>query len=236
MPVSVRCGAGPGDIGLAVTAALARGPKRYATMSLNTPATPPRVTTVTTNDGADLRIHTYGPVTGRPIVFSHGWCERIDHWNPQINALSGEYRVIAYDHRGHGNSTMGSREPAIEVLADDLALVLDATLRPGERAVLVGHSMGAMTLMSWSLRHPEQHGYAGAVLLHNTGFAGLVEETSLLPGVPVGLLPHVVGVAVLGAQLPFPPVFLMRPFVKWRILGGAGAGADEVDFCARMFN
>jgi pimeloyl-ACP methyl ester carboxylesterase len=185
------------------------------------------------SDGAIINVAVHGPADAPPIVLSHGWCERGDYWNPQINELAGQYRVITYDHRGHGRSTIGRRRFDITVLADDFAEVLDATLRPGERAVLAGHSMGGMTIMAWAGRHPEQAGYAGAVLLASTGYHELIETSTLFPVVPAGSLPRSVSVTVLGSTLPFPPLPLLRPVVKWRIM--PSGGREEVDFCARMF-
>lgn len=208
-------------------------PKRYRDQALNTPARTPEIRRVTTSDGAVLNVAVYGPADAQPIVFSHGWCEAIAHWNPQINALAGKYRIIAFDHRGHGDSTRGTRREHADVLGDDLADVLAATLRPGERAVLVGHSMGAMTIMSWAHRHPDQARCAAATLLHNTGYHRMIEETELLPLIPAGRLPQKIGMLVLAGTLPFPPLPLMRPFVKWRIM--PGGSREQVDFCSRMF-
>lgn len=211
----------------------AKSGRRYATDSLNPPAVAPEVRTVATADGATLRVCVHGRADAQPIVLSHGWCERAEYWNPQVNALAGEYRVITYDQRGHGESTLGSRRLGPDVLADDLAAVLDETLAPGERAVLAGHSLGGMTIMSWSAAHPEQDGQAGAILLHNTGYSDLIAETLLLPFIPAGAIPRALGVYILSGALRFPPVFLLRPFVKWRIM--PSGGRDEVDFCTRIF-
>ncbi len=61
--------------------------------------------------------------------------------------------MVLYDQRGHGASTRGTAPLAIETLAHDLATVLDATdLRD---AVLAGHSMGGMTIMSLATHRPD---------------------------------------------------------------------------------
>ncbi|WP_244205816.1 alpha/beta fold hydrolase, partial [Streptomyces bobili] len=72
-------------------------------------------------------------------------------WAAQIRALSADHRVIAYDQRGHGR-TPASAACSADLLADDLEAVLTATLAPGERAVIAGHSMGGMTIMAASAR------------------------------------------------------------------------------------
>jgi pimeloyl-ACP methyl ester carboxylesterase len=235
--------AGAGAAGLAVVANRTRAirartdtaaTRRYRDCGLNPPARTPEIRRVVTSDGAILNVAIYGRPDGQPIVFSHGWCEAIAYWNPQINELAQQYRVIAFDHRGHGASSRGARRETADVLADDLADVLAATLRPGERAVLVGHSMGGMTIMSWAHRHRAQAGFAGAILLHNTGHNRMVEETRLFPLLPAGLLSPAAGMFLLSGTLPFPPSALIRTFIKWRIM--PGGSREQVDFCARMFS
>lgn len=156
--------------------------RTYATASLNKPAAPVEIVPVTTVDGARLRVHAYGPADGEVIVLIHGWSCCIEYWHPQINALADRYRVICYDQRGHGESTLGRVAPCADTLADDLATVLDATLPRGRRAVLVGHSMGGITLQAWAARYPEQvPDRAAAVVLANTASKDIRFETDLLP-------------------------------------------------------
>ena len=61
--------------------------------------------------------------------------------------------MVLYDQRGHGASTRGTAPLAIETLAHDLAAVLDAT--DVHDAVLAGHSMGGMTIMSLATHRPD---------------------------------------------------------------------------------
>ena len=72
--------------------------------------------------------------------------------SPAGSARKG-YRVVLYDQRGHGASTRGTAPLAIETLAHDLAVVLDAT--DVRDAVLAGHSMGGMTIMSLATHRPD---------------------------------------------------------------------------------
>ncbi|MBF6172933.1 alpha/beta fold hydrolase [Nocardia blacklockiae] len=186
----------------------------YSTAALNPPAAPCEVVPVTAADGARLRVHAYGPADGDVIVLVHGWTCCIEYWNPQINAFAGEYRVIAYDQRGHGGSDLGDGELTTDLLAEDLAAVLAATLRPGQRAVLVGHSLGGMTIQAWAGRYPEQVArHAAAVLLSNTASGDLIAETTVVPMYNRGLLalPVALGRHGLGSPIVFPPI----PPVKW---------------------
>src|ERR1700733_15166522 len=84
----------------------------------------------------------FGPEDSYPIVLAHGITCAIRVWAYQIAELAGDFRVIAFDHRGHGRSGIPRRGGySLSHLAADVDAVLDATLRPGERAVIAGHSM-----------------------------------------------------------------------------------------------
>src|SRR3954447_2925151 len=109
-------------------------------------------------DGTRLNVESYGPDDGPTVVLTHGWTCSIRFWTKQVEALIADgVRVLAYDQHGHGGS--GSAGPAghtPEALADDLAAVLQAGLAPGQKAVVAGHSMGAMTMIAFGGRHPEE--------------------------------------------------------------------------------
>ena len=110
-------------------------------------------------DGIRLHAEVFGPEDGYPIVLAHGITCAIRVWAYQIADLAKDHRVIAFDHRGHGRSARarrGAAATASNFLAADLDAVLDATLQPGERAVIAGHSMGGIAITSWSERYPER--------------------------------------------------------------------------------
>ncbi|MGV9679564.1 alpha/beta fold hydrolase [Nocardia sp. NPDC003482] len=204
----------------------------YATAALNPPTAPREVVPVTAVDGVRLRVHAYGPADGDVIVLVHGWTCCLEYWNPQINEFAGRYRVIAYDHRGHGESEFGDGRVDTDLLADDLSAVLDATLRPGQRAVLVGHSLGGMTIQAWAGRYPEQVTQrAAAVVLTNTAPHGLIAETTVVPLFNRGLvaLPDLLGRLGLGAPLAFPPLRAVRWVFRRQIMSLASTG-DVADF------
>ncbi|MFG1790074.1 alpha/beta fold hydrolase [Nocardia sp. NPDC049149] len=212
--------------------------RTYETAAFNPPTVPHEVIQVITRDGTRLRTHAYGP-TDRPVlVLVHGWTCSIEYWNPQINAFAGDYRVIAYDQRGHGESERGFSPLTMDLLADDLAAVLEATLRPGQRAVLVGHSLGGMTLQAWAGRYPDQVAkQASAVLLTNTAADRLIFETTVVPlfNRPLRLLqlkvplPFLLGRFGLGAPMVFPPIAPVRWVVARQILTSSATG-DLLDF------
>ncbi|MFJ7064478.1 alpha/beta fold hydrolase [Streptomyces sp. NPDC101115] len=93
------------------------------------------------------------PVT---VVFSHGYCLSQDSWHFQRAALRGLVRTVHWDQRSHGRSGRGpdGTTVSIDQLGRDLRAVLDAAAPEGP-LVLIGHSMGGMTIMALADRHPE---------------------------------------------------------------------------------
>jgi pimeloyl-ACP methyl ester carboxylesterase len=144
---------------------------------------PSRPLTVRAVDGTPLHTQVFGPPDGYPIVLTHGFTCAIRAWAYQIADLAGDYRVIAFDHRGHGQSGVPRRGGySLKHLASDLDSVLEATLAPHERAVLAGHSMGGITIAAWSERYRHKvHRRADAVALINTTSGDLVRKVKLLP-------------------------------------------------------
>jgi pimeloyl-ACP methyl ester carboxylesterase len=143
-----------------------------------------RVVHVRSKDGLRLHTEVFGPEDGYPIVLAHGITCALRVWAYQIADLSNDYRVIAFDHRGHGKSAVPSRRHryGLDILAADLDSVLEATLAPGERAVIAGHSMGGIAITSWAERYPERvQQRADAAALINTTTGDLLRNVQLLP-------------------------------------------------------
>jgi pimeloyl-ACP methyl ester carboxylesterase len=155
-----------------------------------------RTVRVRAADGTRLHTQVFGPQDGYPIVLAHGITCAIRVWAHQIADLAADYRVITFDHRGHGRS--GVPPPggySLNHLASDLDAVLNATLLPGERAVLAGHSMGGIAITAWSDRYRQKvHQRADAVALINTTTGDLLRKVNLLL-VPWPLAPARVVVA-----------------------------------------
>lgn len=143
-----------------------------------------RAVDVRSADGTTINTEVFGPEDGYPIVLAHGITCAIRVWANQITDLAGDYRVIAYDHRGHGRSGVPPRRGnyGLDFLAADLDAVLSATLAPGERAVIAGHSMGGIAITSWSQRYPQRvQPIADAVALINTTTGDLLRNVKFLP-------------------------------------------------------
>lgn len=143
---------------------------------------PSRTLIVRATDGTPLHTQVFGPPDGYPIVLSHGFVCSIRAWAYQIADLVSDYRVIAFDHRGHGQSGIPRRGCyTLKHLASDLDSVLDATLAPHERALIAGHSMGGMTISAWSQRYRHKvNRRADAVALINTSTGELLRNVKLL--------------------------------------------------------
>ncbi|AUG77729.1 hypothetical protein CFP65_2918 [Kitasatospora sp. MMS16-BH015] len=93
------------------------------------------------------------------VVFCHGYCLSQDSWHFQRAALREGMRLVFWDQRSHGRSERSrsylAGEPAsIDQLGGDLKAVIDAVAPEGP-LVLVGHSMGGMTVMALADQHPE---------------------------------------------------------------------------------
>jgi 3-oxoadipate enol-lactonase len=102
---------------------------------------------------ADTRFHLVDQGSGPPLLFVHGF--PLDHqmWLGQIDALADEYRVLAPDLRGFGESESNLEVVSMERYADDLANILDA-LEIEQPVSLCGLSMGGYVAWQFWKRHP----------------------------------------------------------------------------------
>ncbi|HUR52436.1 MAG TPA: alpha/beta hydrolase [Mycobacteriales bacterium] len=157
------------------------------------PALAGRPLRVTTEDGVPLHVEAHGPDDAAgTVVLLHGYQLSQRLWGRQVDALRRahpELRVLTYDHRGHGRS--GRTHPDRATLAQlgrDLEAVLEQ-LVPDGSVVLVGHSMGGMTVMSYVEQHPHRLGsrVMGVGLLSTS--SGLLAENDF------GLHPRLAEVA-----------------------------------------
>ena len=97
----------------------------------------------TADDGENLSVKISG--SGHPIVMLHGWTSNHAGWGSIPQALSPNHRVFSPDARGHGMQVLSkNQEPDVKRLARDVLNLLDHYGL--EKAAMVGHSMGALTL------------------------------------------------------------------------------------------
>jgi pimeloyl-ACP methyl ester carboxylesterase len=120
------------------------------------------------------------------VVFSHGYCLNQDSWHFQRAALRGSVRAVYWDQRSHGRSARGKDQlggaPAtIDQLGRDLKRVIDAAAPDGP-LVLVGHSMGGMTVMAFAEQFPDLvHERVAGVAFVGTSSGKLAAVTLGLP-------------------------------------------------------
>lgn len=123
---------------------------------------------VLADDGVPLHVEV-DAVEGSPVtvVYSHGFTATHAEYLLQREALHGRVTQVFYDQRSHGQSGQSChRNATFDQLGRDLQTVLDATCPIGP-VVLVGHSMGGMTVMSWARLFPREVGdrVVGAFLM-----------------------------------------------------------------------
>ncbi|WUH93146.1 alpha/beta hydrolase [Streptomyces sp. NBC_00433] len=195
-----------------------------------------RTLQVVSADGTRIHVEEFGRADGPAVVLAHGWTCSILFWAPVVRLLSSDFRVIAYDQRGHGRSAAPLTRTGYGtgVLADDLEAVLEAVLPAGERAVLAGHSMGGMTIMAASGRAAVTSRTA-AVLLASTGSGRLLGTTEVLPPrFSPRWLRRFFHRQLLTSRLPLGPITPMsRGAFAYGVLGAAPT-REQAAFTARI--
>jgi pimeloyl-ACP methyl ester carboxylesterase len=145
--------------------------------------------TVTAADGTDLHVEIIEPPESgdKPtIVFVHGFALDMGtfYFQRRMFAERGDHRLVFYDQPGHGRSSkLKSGNYDIAGLGKSLAAVLDAAV-PDGHIILVGHSMGGMTIMAFAEAYPEWFGnrVTGVALISTS--ARLIDRAKLaLPSV-----------------------------------------------------
>jgi pimeloyl-ACP methyl ester carboxylesterase len=152
-----------------------------------------RTALVKTDDDVLLAVEEIGPADAPlTVVFVHGYTLSMASWTFQRRTLAAELatenghrpdaRLVFYDQRGHGSSGRGhSENSTIDQLARDLSAVLEARVPRGP-VVLVGHSMGGMTIMGLAALRPDLFGpKVAAVALISTSSGNLADLTFGLP-------------------------------------------------------
>jgi esterase len=113
----------------------------------------PRSAKVRAN-GINIHYLEWGPSSGKPVVLLHGLRGHAHSWDDVSAALAGEYRVLALDQRGRGDTDWApDGDYTTEAFVADLAAFVDAIGL--ERFVLVGHSMGGRNGIMFTARHPD---------------------------------------------------------------------------------
>jgi pimeloyl-ACP methyl ester carboxylesterase len=197
-----------------------------------------RPLSITSADGTVLHAEAFGPADGMPIVLAHGWTESLQYWIYQIRALSERgFHVVAYDLRGHGESQPAAGDDySVDRFGEDLEAVLAEVVPDGRKAVLAGHSLGAMAIAAWA-EHHEVEKRASAAALINTGVGDLIAEHLLVPvpGIAQALNRTVAIHGFLGNRAPLPRFSTPMTAAAIRYIAfGPAATPAQVAFFERM--
>src|SRR5665811_1005464 len=95
-----------------------------------------------------------GPDNAPVIIFIHGFPFSKEMWKKQMESLNENFRVIAYDIRGHGKSYSGTNDFSIELFVKDLLSLMDALQI--EKTTLCGLSMGGYIALNAIENHPKR--------------------------------------------------------------------------------
>jgi len=117
----------------------------------------------------------------RTIVFVHGYAGCAETWEPQINYFAKDYRVIAPDLRGHGQSDAPFTRYTMSELVEDIDTIAKKLELP-ETFFLAGHSFGGSICVEYVTAHPER--VEKLILISTAGEYPLPRATSLLSRVP----------------------------------------------------
>ena len=115
-------------------------------------------------DGVRIAYEVHNPGGSQTsLLLSHGFAATSAMWRHNVDALSEDRTVVAWNQRGHGDSDAPSDPAAYghEQCLGDMAAILDAV--GAERAILVGMSLGGYLSLQFHLAHPER--VAGLVLV-----------------------------------------------------------------------
>jgi pimeloyl-ACP methyl ester carboxylesterase len=161
-----------------------------------------RPLTVLADDGVPLHVEIDGPDDALvTIIFCHGYALSQDVWHYQRRDLAPAGRLVFWDQRGHGRSGRFNPDHAsIGQLGADLHTVLLA-VAPGQTpVVLVGHSMGGMTIMALARQHPELFGtkVRGVGLISTAVWA--VDPTAWVPAPMRPIVRHLAPPVLRGAS------------------------------------
>lgn len=102
-------------------------------------------------NGIDIEYGLDGPQDAPVVAFSHALATNLENWDYVAPHLVRRYRVLRYSLRGHGRSDAPAGPYTLNLLADDLAALLDHL--GVDRAHVVGLSIGGMIAQAFALRH-----------------------------------------------------------------------------------
>lgn len=123
--------------------------------------------------GATVHIRDEGNRAGPPMVMLHGAYASVHAWEPWVEELGDEFRLISFDLPGHG---LTGAIPDADYSRENMSRTLDQIMQlmKLDRAVIVGHSMGGSVALQYALDHPEK--IRGLVLIGSSGMRRTTDE------------------------------------------------------------
>ena len=218
-------------LGLMAFSLLGRGPVLMLLGRSGTPRNPRRVdgTEIPGADGAVLHVEIEGAAQGPVLLFTHGWGLSARIWAEARADLGARFGLVFWDLPGLGRSGRPTAGYSIEGFAEDLYAVIDS-LPENRPLILVGHSIGGMTVQTLCARHPELlNRRIAAIVLENTTHANPL-ETMVFSRVLRPLQPVVK--ALLMLDTVFSPLIWMMNWQAW-LSGGAHIAARAAGFGTR---
>jgi pimeloyl-ACP methyl ester carboxylesterase len=160
------------------------------------------------------RLHylEWNPQASRTIILLHGNSANAWWWEPVSSEIAPEYRLLALDQRGHGDSEW-ARPPAYSPsdYASDIARFVAHVTANAEPPVVVGHSMGGLNVLAFARNHPESARGALAIDVAVTSSRGRDRYLRRLKGLPVVTYPD-----------------LATAKARFRLMPSEGGISDEV--------
>jgi non-heme chloroperoxidase len=167
------------------------------------------VASVITNDGVRLFYQDAG--SGRPLIIAPGIAQTASMFVHQVEGLRDRYRVIVYDHRGHGESARPPHGYRIARLAKDLDDLLDALGL--DDVTLLGWSMGCSVAWSYyDLFGPKR--LSRLILVDGTVFMCRTPEMTKQDVADTGAVWDAAGAVAAAGALRGDPEATVRPFVS----------------------
>jgi pimeloyl-ACP methyl ester carboxylesterase len=160
------------------------------------------------------RLHylEWNPRAPRTIILLHGNSANAWWWEPVARAIAPDYRLLALDQRGHGDSEW-ARPAAYSPsdYANDIARFVAHVATNAAKPVVVGHSMGGLNVLAFARVHPESARAAMAIDVAVTSSRGRDRYLRRLKGIPVVTYPD-----------------LATAKARFRLMPNEGGIADEV--------
>lgn len=189
---------------------------------------------VEASDGAQLHGFRCGDRDGDTVIMIHGFTNSTHFWAPAARQLAeAGLDVVLLDQRGHGRSARGAADYSLATIADDVRCWLEHL--DVRDAVLAGHSMGGVAVMSTAIHHPE-------LVADRTRRLALVATLARPADVPIPDIPIDSGFVMRMTEkllrretlglLAIRPIFGVRP--ARAALEATRAGVLDTDFDTRV--